>query len=509
MASNTGATNGETRGDGWTAEELFLKVCRGTAFTYDDVIILPRDDAENRAHVVMETQLTKKIRLKLPFVSSPMDTVTESQMAIAMALLGGVGVIHYNNTQEEQAAEVRKVKRFKNGFITDPLVLSPSHTVGDVIKIKKEFGFGGIPITEDGKLGSKLVGMVSNRDVDFVEDHSKPLSEVMTRDVIVGREPCTLKEANMILRESKKGKLPIVGPNFELVALISRTDLKKNRDFPNASLDENKRLLVGATIGTRPKDRERVALLVKEGVDFVVIDSSQGDSTFQYDMVKYLKSTHPKLQVIGGNVVTAQQSLHLIRAGVDGLRVGMGVGSICTTQEVCAVGRAQASAVYSTAKTAARYGVPIIADGGISSSGHIVKALSLGASCVMMGSMLAGTEESPGSFFFQDGVRLKKYRGMGSLEAMTKGSDTRYFAEGKETIKVAQGVSGAVVDKGSVYRYVPYLRESAAIGLQDLGMDSIEKLHLLMRTGDLHFELRTHAAQREGSVHSLFSYQKS
>jgi len=351
--------------------------------------------------------------------------------------------------------------------------------------------------------------MVSNRDVDFVEDVDKPLHEVMTRNVIVGQEPCTLKEANIILRDSKKGKLPIVGANFELVSLISRNDLKKNRDFPNASLDENKRLLVGASIGTRPKDRERLQLLVKEGVDFIVIDSSQGDSVFQYEMVKHIKDTYPRVQVIGGNVVTSQQSLHLIRAGVDGLRVGMGVGSICTTQEVCAVGRAQASAVYNTSKIAAKYGVPIIADGGVSSSGHIIKALSLGASCVMMGSMLAGTEESPGSFFFQDGVRLKKYRGMGSIEAMTKGSDTRYFAEGKETIKVAQGVSGAVVDKGSVSRYVPYLRQSVAIGLQDLGVDSVQMLHSLMRNGELRFELRTHAAQREGSVHSLFSYQKS
>lgn len=511
--STPSSTTSFDGGDGWSSEDLLRKLCKGTAFTYDDIILLPRDVDQaikgGPDSIVMETNLTKNIKLKLPFVSSPMDTVTEHQMAIAMALQGGVGVIHYNNSAEEQAAEVRKVKRFKNGFISDPFVLSPSHTVADVVRIKKEFGFGGIPITEDGKLGSKLVGMVSNRDVDFVENLEKPLSEIMTRDVIVGQEPCTLREANMILRESKKGKLPIVGPNFELVSLISRNDLKKNRDFPNATLDANKRLMVGATLGTRPKDRERVALLVKEGVDFVVIDSSQGDSTFQYEMVKYIKDTYPKLQVIGGNVVTSQQALHLIRAGCDGIRVGMGVGSICTTQEVCAVGRAQASAVYNTARVASQYGVPIIADGGISSSGHIVKALSLGASCVMMGSMLAGTEESPGSFFFQDGVRLKKYRGMGSIEAMTKGSDTRYFAEGKETIKVAQGVSGAVVDKGSVSRYVPYLRQSATIGLYDLGVNSVESLHALMRSGQLRFELRTHAAQREGSVHSLHSYQKN
>ncbi|KAH9257076.1 inosine-5'-monophosphate dehydrogenase [Batrachochytrium salamandrivorans] len=495
--------------DGWTGEEVFSELCRGTSVTYDDIIFLPRDDSNTKEQVSMETNLTKNIRLKLPFVSSPMDTVTEHKMAIAMALQGGVGVIHYNNTPEQQALEVRKVKRFKNGFITEPLVLSPDNTVNDVRKIKREFGFGGIPITEDGKLGSKLVGMISNRDVDYVADGNKPLKEVMTVDIVVGQEPCTLREANMILRESKKGKLPIVGPNFELVSLISRNDLKKNRDFPNASLDVNKSLLVGATVGTRLHDRDRLALLAKEGVDFVVLDSSQGDSTYQYEMIQFIKKDFPKIQVIGGNVVTSSQALHLIRAGVDGLRIGMGVGSICTTQEVCAVGRAQGSSVYNTARVAAKFGVPVIADGGIASSGHIIKALSLGASCVMMGSMLAGTEESPGSFYFSDGVRLKKYRGMGSVEAMNQGGDKRYFAEGKDTIKVAQGVSGAVVDKGSIANLVPYLRQSISIGLLDLGIDSIVKLHLFLRTGELRFELRSHAAQREGQVHSLHSYQKA
>jgi len=422
---------------------------------------------------------------------------------------GGLGIIHYNNTIEQQAAEVRKVKRFKNGFITDPIVLSPKHTIADVDRIKAEHGFSGIPITVDGKMGSRLVGVVSNRDIDFLEDRKRPLSEVMTTELIVGKDPCTLFEANMLLRESRKGKLPIVGPNGELCALVSRNDLKKNRDFPLASLDGSKRLLVGATLGTRPADKERVTALVREGVDLVVIDSSQGDSTFQLDMIKYIKECYPDVQVIGGNVVTSSQVLHLIHAGVDGIRVGMGVGSICTTQEVCAVGRGQASAVYNTARTAAEHGIPIIADGGISSSGHIVKALALGASCVMMGSMLAGTEESPGQFFFQDGVRLKKYRGMGSIEAMSKGSDERYFATGNKTIKVAQGVSGAVVDKGSITRFIPYLRSSVAHGLKDLGMASIKMLHEQLRTGHLRFELRTNAAQREAGVFGLHSYSKN
>mmetsp|Transcript_8070 Transcript_8070/g.10507 ORF Transcript_8070/g.10507 Transcript_8070/m.10507 type:complete len:512 (+) Transcript_8070:156-1691(+) len=496
-------------GDGYSSEELFSKFSKGTAHTYDDVICLPGHINFSVDEVSLQTKLTRNISLKLPFVSSPMDTVTESDMAINMALQGGIGIIHYNNTIEEQAAEVRTVKRYKNGFITDPIVLSPNHTIADVDQIKERNGFSGIPITIDGTMGSRLVGFVSNRDVDFLEDRSRKLSEVMTTDLVVAQEGCTLSEANLILRESKKGKLPIVNDNYELISLISRNDMKKNRDFPLASKDsKNKQLLAGAAIGTRPKDKDRLKALVAQGVDVIVIDSSQGDSEYQYDMINHIKREYPGLDVIGGNVVTSSQVLHLIQVGVDGIRVGMGVGSICTTQEVCAVGRAQASAVYHTARTAALHGVPIIADGGISSSGHIVKALTLGASAVMMGSMLAGTEESPGQYFFQDGVRLKKYRGMGSIEAMTKGSSKRYFAEGKNTIKVAQGVSGAVVDKGSVGRFLPYLKQGVSHGLQDLGVKNLIELHDKLYKGDIRFELRTHAAQREGSVHSLHTYEK-
>ncbi|KAL7551641.1 hypothetical protein ACHAWF_014823 [Thalassiosira exigua] len=472
--------------------------------------------------VDISTKLTKNISLKVPFVSSPMDTVTEHKMAISMAMQGGIGIIHSNFTVEDQAAEVRRVKRFKNGFITDPICLPPDGTVGDVLTLKAKHGYSGVPITEDGKMGGKLVGIVSNRDITFIDDPSILLREIMTpRDKLhVAKQGVELQGANDILKETKKGKLPVVNDNDELVALIARTDLLKNLEFENASKDKvTKQLIVGAAIGTRPEDRTRAAALVEAGVDVVVVDSSQGDSVYQIDIVKHLKATHPKLQVIAGNVVTPSQAIHLIQAGADGLRVGMGIGSICTTQEVCAVGRAQASAVFHVAKFARRHGVPILADGGIKSTGHITKALSLGASCVMMGSMLAGTDDAPGEYFYQDGVRLKRYRGMGSIEAMSKGSEKRYVwedgggssaaaASQAHSIKVAQGVSGAVQDKGTLLRYIPYLVQGVRHGMQDAGLRSLDEAWEKLYSDKLRFEVRSPAAQKEGGVHGLHSYQK-
>ena len=476
--------------------------------TYNDFILLPGHIDFSRDEVNVETNLTRNVKIKRPLVSSPMDTVTESKMAICMALLGGIGIIHYNNTIDEQVKEVRRVKRFENGFITEPVVLSPNHTIRDLDMFKETYGFSGIPITEDGTLNSKLVGIVTKRDIDFEEDRTKKLKEVMTTQLITASDRISLAEGNKILKESKKGKLPIVDKQGRLVSLMSRTDLLKNEDFPFASKNKDKQLLVGAALSTRDEDKERLAELVKAGVDVIVIDSSQGDSVFQTNTIKYIKKNYPDIDVIGGNVVTAKQCKTLIDAGADALRIGMGSGSICITQDTLSVGRAQGSAVYHTAKFSKEYAnIPVIADGGVAHIGHIMKAISLGASAVMMGGLLAGTSESPGEYFYEGGVRVKKYRGMASHEAMEKGGGKRYLAV-EDQIKVAQGVTGTVVDKGSVVHLVQYLMQSLLHSLQELGYRNIQELHKGLYEGTLRFEMRSPSAQVEGSVHSLYSFKE-
>lgn len=380
-------------------------------------------------------------------------------------------------------------------------------------------------MTEDGKIGSKLLGIITTRDIQFHPNVQEPVTEVMSTDLISAQTGISLADANDILRKSKKGKLPIIDDQGKLTSLVSRADLMKNLHYPLASkLPHSKQLIAAAAIGTRPDDKARLQKLVDAGLDIVILDSSQGSSMYQKEMVTYIKKTFPQLDVIGGNVVTREQAAELIQVGVDGLRIGMGSGSACITQEVMAVGRPQATAVRSVSAFAARFGVPCIADGGIQNVGHMVKGLAMGATTVMMGGLLAGTTESPGeSFVSREGQLVKAYRGMGSIAAMedkkaagpggtisakaSNAGTARYFSE-NDGVLVAQGVSGAVLDRGSVTKFVPYLMAGLQHSLQDMGITSLTELRRSVNEGRTRFELRTASAQAEGNVSNMVSYEK-
>ncbi|RNC51481.1 putative mitochondrial inosine-5'-monophosphate dehydrogenase [Trypanosoma cruzi] len=494
--------------DGVTAEDLF----QSDGLTYSDFIILPGFIDFGASDVQVSGQFTKKIRLHIPIVSSPMDTVTESEMARTMALMGGIGVLHNNCTVQHQVQMVRSVKMFRNGFIMKPKSVGPETPISVIHEINAEKGISGILVTENGRHDGKLLGIVCSKDIDFVKDVSLPVSQFMTKreSMTVERYPIRLEEAMDVLNRSRHGYLPVLNDKGEVMCLCSRRDAVRARVYPNSSLDRNGHLLCAAATSTREEDKARVAALAGAGVDVLLLDSSQGNTFYQVSFIKWVKKTFPHLEVVAGNVVTQDQAKNLIDAGADAIRIGMGSGSICITQEVLACGRPQATAVYKVCRYAASRGVPCIADGGLRSVGDICKALAIGANTAMLGSMLAGTSETPGSYFFKEGLRLKAYRGMGSLEAMSQGKESgkRYLSE-KETVQVAQGVSGTVLDKGSVTKLLAYIHKGLQQSAQDIGEISFDAVREKMYEGQVLFNRRSPIAQMEGGVHSLHSFEKN
>ncbi len=467
------------------------------ALTYDDVLLVPGYSEILPRDTNTKTRLTRNIELNIPFVSAAMDTVTEADLAIAMALEGGLGFIHKNMSIEKQAQQVRKVKRSQSGLILDPVTLSITAKVIDAVKIMKEYKIGGIPVI-DGD--DKLQGIVTNRDLRFEKDMNRPVIEVMTSEnLITANVDINLNTAEEILQEHKIEKLPIIDESGKLSGLITYKDILKNKDRPNACKDNYGRLRVGAAVGVTPDVLTRVEALVNAGVDVISVDTAHGHSLFVINSFKEIKAKFPDIDIIAGNIATAEAAKALADAGADAVKVGVGPGSICTTRVIAGVGVPQLSAVNDCANALEGTGIPVIADGGIRYSGDIVKAIAGGASSVMIGSLLAGTEEAPGEVIIYEGRKFKSYRGMGSLEAMEDGSKDRYFQDAEDEIKklVPEGISGRVPYKGMVSEVLYQLIGGLRAGMGYCGAKNIINLH------DAKFVKISGAGMRESHPHDV------
>ncbi|MGG7098289.1 IMP dehydrogenase [Clostridium sardiniense] len=464
------------------------------AYTFDDVLLVPNKSEVLPNQVSLKTNVTKKIALNIPLISASMDTVTESKMAIAMAREGGLGIIHKNMSIEAQAKEVDKVKRQENGVITDPIFLSPDNTLQDAEELMGQYRISGVPITVDGK----LVGILTNRDVTFEEDYSKKISEVMTSEnLITAPEGTTIDEAKKLLKKHKIEKLPLVDENGMLKGLITIKDIEKTKIFPNAAKDSKGRLLCGAAVGVTKDMMERVDALVKAKVDIITIDTAHGHSKGVLEGVKKVKDKYPELQIIAGNIATAEATEDLIKAGADCVKVGIGPGSICTTRVVAGVGVPQLTAVMDCVEIGKKYGIPVIADGGIKYSGDVVKALAAGACAAMMGSLFAGCEEAPGEVEIFQGRSYKVYRGMGSLGAMACGSKDRYFQDGNKKL-VPEGIEGRIAYKGSVSDTIFQMLGGIRAGMGYLGSQDLDTLY-----NTATFVVQTSAGLRESHPHDI------
>ncbi len=441
--------------------------------TFDDVLLIPQASNVLPHEVDLRTQLTKNIKLNLPLISAAMDTVTESRMAIAMAREGGLGIIHKNMSIEEQAAQVDRVKRSEHGVITDPFFLYPDNLVKDAVALMEKYRISGVPITTtDGK----LVGILTNRDLRFENNYNQPISNIMTKEgLVTAPEGTSLEEAKVILGKHRIEKLPIVDGNGYLKGLITIKDIEKSIQYPNSARDENGRLLVGAAVGTAANTMDRIQALVEARVDIIAIDTAHGHSAGVIKKVEEIRAKFPNLSIIAGNVATAGATEALIKAGADVVKVGIGPGSICTTRVVAGIGVPQLTAIMDCAETADKFGKRIIADGGIKYSGDIVKALAAGGSAVMVGSLLAGTLESPGEVELYQGRSYKVYRGMGSLGAMAAGSSDRYFQEGTKKF-VPEGVEGRVPYRGSVADIIYQMKGGLRSGMGYCGKATVEEL---------------------------------